>query len=410
MRDHRPARATTIVAAVALAALLVATSTACSREPSAVNRPLVRSTTQQSVSLGFEDVADPKKDWGPVRDRLDQAHVNAVSLAVGRAEWVAFDWAAHPDSVADPGQDHLARAIGETARTPDGEPRLVDLLIDALIPNWIERDPSVAGVDTDGSFAKYASSATALHDGPVGDRFIELLEEVARRYEPDQITFTELKFNGQTFGADDAALYRKMTGARDWPRKADGSIDEQAPEIGAWRSQVIADFLDRAATALDKVAAKTGKRPNLAMDSLINWDDPAAGRPDAGLDYSMITQHADRLVLWAYLGLDERTPADVKRVTAALAQSGLPADKLTISVGLWDEGPAAGSAVSGNNQAAISPQDMAGGVRDAGTNGITAVNVTPYTLMTPEHWTALNKVWTQLPPTGRPSSRPAASP
>ncbi|WP_454856057.1 hypothetical protein [Promicromonospora soli] len=317
-----------------------------------------------------------------------------VSLAVGRPEWVAFDWAAYPEAVADPGRDHLAHAIAGTAEGPDGEPRLVDLLIDGLIPNWIDRDRSVAGVDADGSFAEFTPSASAIHDGPVGKRLLELVEELARRYEPDQITFTELKFNDETYGRDDAALFRKMTGARDWPRKDDGTIDEDAPEIGAWRSQVLGNFLDRAAAVLDDVADETGKRPALAMDVLINWEDLAAGRPSTGLSYPEIARHADRLVLWAYLGLDERKAADLRPLTAALACSGIPIDRFTISVGLWDDAP-----TKGDEQSVISPRLMANGVRAARTNGITAVNVTPYTLMSGAYWAALSEVWTELPPT-----------
>ncbi len=396
----------------ALAITLATILAACSSPPAvpSVNRQLVQTPEQQSISFGLEDVANPEQDWAAVSQRLDEAHVNMVSLAAGRVEWVAFDWSAHPEAVAEPGRDHLAHAIAGTAQGPDGEPRLVDLLIDGLIPSWIERDPSVAGVDADGSFAQYTPSATAIHDGPVGDRFIELVEELARRYEPDQITFTELKFNDETYGADDAALYRKMTGEQDWPRLVDGSIDEEAPEIGAWRSEVLADFLDRAAAVLDDVAAETGKRPGLAMDVLINWDDPSAGRPDAGLGYSQLARPADRLVFWAYLGLEERTPADLEAVTATLIRSGLPADTFTMSVGLWDEGPAADAAATGGSQAAISPQVMADAVRAARAHGVTAINVTPYTLMTDEHWAALNEVWTQLPPTSLPTSPPAESP
>lgn len=386
-------------AAVALAAVLATVQTACSGPTApSVDRPLVQAVAQHSISLGIEDVVNPDQDWNAVRERLEQAHVNAVSIAAGRPEWVAFDWSAHPEAVAEPGRDHLAHAISETARRPDGGPRLVDLMIDALIPRWIESDRSIAGVDADGSFAQFVPSASAIHDGPVGDRYIELMAELARRYEPDQITFTELKFGDETYGADDTALFQEMTGATDWPRRDDGTIDEDAPEIGAWRSQVLADFLDRASAVLDDVAAETGKRPSLAIDLLVNWDDPAAGRPDVGLDHVLLAEHADRLVLWAYLGLEERTPADLERVTAELTRSGIPADRVTVSVGLWDEEPEA-----------ISPQDMVAGVRAAGTNGITAVNVTPYSLMTEEHWAALNEVWTQLPPTGLPAASTSPS-
>lgn len=399
MSRHPAPRTTAAVIAVALATTLAS----CSGDPvpPTVDRPLVQADALQSISFGIEDVVHPEQNWDTVEQRLDDAHVNMVSLAAGRVEWTSFDWPAHPETAAESGRDHLARAIAQTARGADDEPRLVDLLIDALIPSWIGQEPAVGGVGTDGSRSQYTPSATAIHDGPVGERYLELLEELARRYQPDKITFTELKFDDETFGADDAALYRKMTGAPDWPRHADGRIDEEAPEIGQWRSQVLADFLDRAAAVLDDVGAETGKRPSLVMDVLINWDHPVEGRTASGLSIPLLAEHADQLVVWAYLGIDHRTPADLEQVTAALARSDLPMDKLTVSVGLWEHGAPTGS---------ISPREMAGVVAAAGTNGITSVNVTPYTLLTPGHWNALNGVWTERPATSASRRPPAGSP
>jgi hypothetical protein len=397
MNDRHIRRAMMTVAVTALATTLAACSDPV---PPTVDRPLVKANAVQSISFGIEDIADPDQDWDAVTQRLDDAHVNMVTLAAGRVEFTAFDWDAHPETAAESGRDHLAHAIDRLASGPDDQARLVDLLIDALIPRWIEEEPAVGGVGTDGKRSQYVPSATAIHDGAVGERYLELVEELARRYRPDKITFTELKFDDETFGDDDAALYRKMTGEHDWPRLPDGSIDEDAPEIGAWRSQVLADFLDRAGAVLDDVAAETGKRPSLVMDVLIDWTNPTEGRPDAGLSIPLLAQHADELVLWAYLGISDRTPADLEALTAALAGSDLPADKLMVSVGLWDHGAPTGS---------IPPQLMADAARAARTNGITSVNVTPYTLMTPEHWSALNEVWTQLPPT-RSSASPSAGP
>ncbi|GAA2231869.1 hypothetical protein GCM10010413_32640 [Promicromonospora sukumoe] len=384
------ARTTASAATVAVAATLALGGCTADPIPPTVDRPLVRADDVQSISLGIEDVTDNEQDWDAVRERLDAAHANMVTLASGRVEFVAFDWEAHPEAVADEGTDHLAVAIDELAAGPGDEPRLVDILIDALIPKWISEDPSVGGVAEDGSVSKYTPSATAIHDGPVGDRYLELVEELARRYQPDQITFTELKFDDETFGKDDSALYRQMTGEADWPRRDDGSIDQSAPEIGEWRSQVLADLLDRASAVLDDVAADTGKRTKLGMDTLINWDDPTAGVPDSGLSYPVLVEHADRLVLWGYLGIGNHTPRELEDVLAALERSGMPMEKFIVSVGIWDHGEADGT---------ISPKLMAAGVRAADTHGITSVNVTPYTLMTPEHWSALSEVWTTLPAT-----------
>ncbi|GAB3167231.1 hypothetical protein GCM10027059_27680 [Myceligenerans halotolerans] len=408
MDHHRTLRTGTTGATVALATALAVPLSACTADPTppTVDRPLLVAPDFQSMSFGIEDIVDPEQDWDAVEERLDDAHVNAVTLAAGRVEWTAFDWPDHPEVAAEPGRDHLAHAIDNLAHGSDDEPRFVDLLIDALTPAWIARDPAVGGIGADGEPAVSQPSATAVHDGPVGDRYLELLEELARRYEPDQITFTELKFDDETFGDDDAALYREMTGAQDWPRRDGGSIDTEAPEISAWRSRVLAGFVGRAATVLDEVAAETGRRPSLAVDVLVDWDDPHAERPDAGHDYGLLARHADRLVLWAFVGIPRRnrTPDDVDRLTAALARSDVPIDSFTVSVGLWElEG---GRASTIEEQAKITPGEMTGALRGARTNGVTAVNVTPYVLMTDEHWTALSEVWTRRPPTSSSAVSP----
>ena len=65
--------------------------------------------------------------------------------------------------------------------------------------------------------------------------------------------------SGLRLGADDLALYCQMTGATDWPRNADGSINQTDPSIGTWRSQVIAHLLGRMRTALDGVRDGQGR-------------------------------------------------------------------------------------------------------------------------------------------------------
>lgn len=412
MTHHRAPRTATIGTAAAVALSLAASLAACTSDPvpPTVNRPLLTAPDFQSVSFGIEDIVHPDQDWDVVEQRLTDAHVNGVTLAAGRVEWTSFDWPAHPEVAAESGRDHLARAIDQLARAEDGEQRFVDILIDALAPGWIAQDPAIGGVRTDGTRSIHQPSASAVHDGPLGDRLLELLEEIARRYEPDQITFTELQFDDETFGDADAALYREMTGARDWPRLEDGTIDEDAPEIGAWRTQVLADFLDRASDILDEVAEETGKRPALATDVRINWRHPSWGRPDAGHDHNVLAQHVDRIIFWAFVGLSlpHRRPEEVERVTAALARSDIPLDDVTISVGLWRKVPGEVKRPAIKEQATISPEEMAEALRAARTHGVTAVNVTPYVLMTDEHWAALDEVWTRLPPT-HPSSTPVPS-
>jgi hypothetical protein len=337
-----------------------------------------------SVSLGFEDVViddGAAATWDVLRGRLDASHVNLVQLAAGRVEWTAFDWAAHPTAAADPGTDHLGAAIRALTPRPDGSRRQVALTIDALVPAMIAADPRLAGRSSDGRTSTYLPSATALHDGAVGDRLVAFARDLAVRYRPDQIAITELVFGDETFGTDDLSLYRRMTGARDWPRTPGGAIATDAAAIGTWRAAVIYDLLARIRRALDQVTPQVGHRVELAQDVRVNWAQPTAGRPESGADYRVLSQAADQLVLWAYFGTQGRTAADVGRLATALG-----AGRFTISIGMW----------SGADETdVLTAAQLAGALSAA--HQAHALNVTPQSLLSANDWQAIAAAWTSWP-------------
>src|SRR4051794_30902304 len=87
--------------------------------------------------------------------------------------------------------------------------------------------------------------------------------------------------------------------------------------------------------ALDQVNHGTGTHIRPGFDARVNWDDPAAGRPEDGAEYNMLLTAADQLVLWAYFGTVDRSPTDTRSLTAALGDSGVDMRRITISIGLW---------------------------------------------------------------------------
>jgi hypothetical protein len=342
------------------------------------------STLTHSVSLGFEDVVvetDPAATWATLRSRLDASHVNMVQLAAGRIEWTAFNWSAYPEAAADPGTDHLAAAIRALTPRADGARRQVTLTIDALVPAMIAANPQLAGRAADGRRSTSLPSATALHDGIVGDRLVAFARELALRYRPQQIAITELVFGDETFGADDLALYRRMTGAKDWPHTDNGAIATDAAAIGRWRSAVIYDLLARIRRALDQVTPQVGHRVWLAQDVRVNWAHPSAGRPESGADYRILNQSADQLVLWAYFGTQGRSTADVGRLVAALGSG-----RFTVSIGMW----------SGTDETAVLTTSQLAGALVAARSAH-ALNVTPQSLLSADDWRAIASAWTSWP-------------
>lgn len=337
----------------------------------------------RSVSIDFGTVVDPSTDWSAIDERLDAAGANAVELGAGRVEFTAFDWPAHPGAAAEPGQDHLARAARELQRTADDEVREFGLIVDAYVPELIKEDPSIAGVFADGRRSAYQVSAAELTRGAVGQRLVDYVAALGERYRPASIAVTELFLNA-SYGKEDLKLFQEMTGNTSWPRDPDGRLDEDAEVVTTWRSEVLAELLRQMREALDDVAG--GDAVALEMDVRVDWSNPARGAPSTGHRYRELLDAADRLVLWAYLFRQEE-PSDIRRLTATLAEAGFDMERFVVSVGLWATEPSAGPAEP------ISPERFEGALRAAATHGVADVNVTPLSLMTPDHWEVLRKVW-----------------
>ena len=140
---------------------------------------------------------------------------------------------------------------------------------------------------------------------------------------------------------------------------------------------------------LDEVTDQVGHRVQLAQDVLVNWEDPSAGRPDAGHDYKELWQVVDKVVPWVYFDSGDRRVSDIPDLVAALSASA-PAGSFTVSVGLWGDSAAA----DGSQQVVITPKQLAAAL---GAAKSASVNLTPVSLMTDAHWVALDEVWTDWP-------------
>ncbi len=393
-RRLRPAAVLVIVLAAAVVLLVVAVPAVqrwTAEDPPPPLRPSIAPDRVRSVSIDFGLVVDPETSWTDVAGRLDQVRATSVALNAGRVEFTAFDWPAHPEVAAESGTDHLAVAARQLRVGSDGRQRRITLVVDAFIPEWIKSDPSVGGVGAAGQRGPYTASASQLYDGAVGDRLVAYVAALGERYDPSAVELTELFLSRYTFGADDLALYRQMTGAPDWPRNPDGTIFEDDPSIGTWRSEVLAHLLGRMRTALDGVRGGAGAEIDLIMDARVDWENPAAGRPFSGQDYAILLTAVDRLQLWAYLGsptADQRPPSDISALTGALQSAGFDMSRLIVSVGLWS-GPE-----SAEPPGRLSPTTLGEAVTAADQHDVRGVSVTPYTLMTSAHWAALASAWT----------------
>ncbi|WP_043805785.1 hypothetical protein [Paenarthrobacter aurescens] len=365
-----PGTAASLTLAIAVVMSLLLTS-ACAVEPK--NRPADR-----MVNLGFEDVvnSDPLYLTG-LAERLDSVDATAVSLAVGRTDWTAFPLQGQTETesseVARTGRDYVAESISALEFAEDGRKRDVVLTIDALLDRALTAEPALAGRDTSGAASSTFASVSSLRHGKAGSRLASLAAVIAGRYRPTAVNLTELMFDDFTFGEEDLIDFKATTGAKDWPRKNDGSIDASDASISGWRSEAMADIVLKVRTAVEPYGVK------LDMDVRAPRESPSLDRADSGHDYDLLLKQADRLHVWEYVGLNSESSPQTKELAEAMNRRA--GSRISLSVGLW------------GNDGRISAGELATALRDAVLGGATSVSVTPASLMEGQHWDVLKEAW-----------------
>jgi hypothetical protein len=349
---------------------LVAGLDGCSR--TAAPRP-----SERIIGLGFESVVDHADQLSGLARRLNAVNVNGVGISVGRTDWTAFPWHNTTGSPQPVGRntrhDYVADAMRIVGADSRGRRRTVTAVVDTLVSGWIITDPSIAGVSATGQRSTTSASVTALAHGAVGDRVIAFVAEVCKRYRPHAVSLTELFFDTYTFGADDLASYRSATGAEDWPRTKGGAINTGHASIGSWRSAAVTSIVRRvrAVTRSHGVA--------LDMEVRAPWANPASDRRMSGQNYVDLMKVADRLVVWDYFALNNRSPSYTKDLASALANRG--GQRFVMSVGLWAD------------HGTISAADLRTAIRASVAGGVDSVWVTPASLLSQDHWTTLRDMW-----------------
>lgn len=368
-RQRRAVMARRTVLAGAAGAALGFAASACSPQAG----PSVGRPGELLIGIGFEDVVAGKRRWSELAARIAECGATGVSVGVGRPEWVAFPWSEHADRVssqAASGGDLVAGLLQALQQEADLE---VALTLDALVPRMIARTPSLAGRDASGAPSDSFASLTALTAGAVRDSLVELTAEVCARYSPAAVALTELMFDDETFGSDDLKHFQEATGADDWPRTANGSIEIESPEIAEWRSRALASVLGD----LREVTEPAGVR--LDMDVRAPLKDPAADRALSGHDYDVLLSEADRIVLWNYPGLNSTDAQLIRQTSAHLSNTAQ--GRFAVSTGLWTEDADGGSPLSAGVMMEHLWSSTAGGAQ--------SVAITPASLMSGEHWRAL---------------------
>lgn len=364
---------------LALALAVAPTAVACAQGIELTRLDSVPIPPERGVNFGFENVSDATYDWQLVRQKLVDANASAVSLAVGRVEWVAFDWEDHSEVVAvSPGEDLVQKAIDGI-----GDGFTLSLVIDTLVPSMISNDSSIAGRNPAGEKSPDFASVAAIRDGVVGDKIVELSAELATRYDPDRIVLTELMFDDFTFGDDDLASYKKIMNKKDWPRTKTGAIDLRHESIGRWRSEALEHLASR-------IQSKLPSTVQLELDVRAPWDNPESDRALSGHDYELLLKAADRVGVWNYNVMNNVEAKYSQEIAQSLDQRF--GQRYTMSTGLW------------GSEATVTPEEMALSLRYSAKGGASSVSVTPASMMDDNHWQMLNRIWSGGGNTNTPSA------
>lgn len=355
-----------------LVLLLLAIGLAASGCSAADGVPGGGSPDRQVVSAGYETVTDAEATE-QLAQSLAEVEVDSVAISAGRADWAAFQWPNNEDRWASPvgGDDD---PFGDASAVL-GEGRSVIAVLDVFASSYLQEHPDRAAQTVDGEQLDYQVSISELTDGEHGDAIVAMAAALASRDDVDAVNLTELHYDVGGFGPDDEELFESDTGEDGWPRDADGEIDPEDPAIGEWRSERIADFVERVANAVHEHDAE------LLMDVRAPRDGDVDDAVQYGQDYDLLLEHADRLVVWHYVALDGADGSDESQQTLdALVELG--PEQVIVSLGLW-----------GNDDETMPAEQLAEEMTRVRESGLDSVWITPSSLLADEHWEVLRERW-----------------
>ena len=269
------------------------------------------------------------------------------------------------------GVDFLA---DDTARF--GKWAHVDAVVDVFAPNYISQHPAKAAINYLGQASQNLVSTTELVQGEFGQMLLDMVEGIAANYPVQSISFTELDYHSDGYGADDKVSYLAFSGRTDWPRLNNGIINIHDTSIGNWRSHMLDIFLDKAVV----IAHRYGKELFLDVQMSDDKNDPMTNLH--GTNYQLVLEHTDRLVIWGYFGLDGTDPQEFADYAKYLLTFG--AKHVILSIGLWDA-----------TDPAITCDELKAAILACQSGGLANIWVTPSTLMSDAHWLELDQIWGQ---------------
>jgi hypothetical protein len=336
--------------------------------------PSVYTEERPALDLALSTHFDAWKDWrdaiSNVLKRPGVGLATVVGVGAGRPEWTYFRWKGHKENWANHQRGTLDDILYTATKTFHKEGFRVAAIVDPYAPRYIIDNARVASVSYEGEVSEHQVNFIEVIEGSYGELFIEMVEYIGKNYDVDIISLTEIAYRDYSYNSKDLASYEAFHGTKGWPRDDKGDINVDDPLIWEWRSVLMERFLER----LAKVIRRYGKE--FYVDVPVSWKDFSRNGADAGLDYSRVLKHADRIVVWNYFSEEGLAPSISEEISIYLSKN-FPSTSVYLSIGLWGK------------EENVSPDDMDAAVKASLKGGSTNLWISPDYLMTEEHWSRL---------------------
>jgi hypothetical protein len=326
-----------------------------------------------ALRIDYPDLAASRDLVDDLEIRARNAGINMIALGAGRVEWVYFKWLGHENVWANDVKDTEIDYLMEDARRFEKWAH-VNAVVDLFAPNYIKAHPDQAAISYLGVPSQYLVGTMDLVDGEFGQMVLDMIEAISANYPVDSISITELFYHSDGYGSKEKTAYLAYSGRDDWPRTSDGHIDINDRSIGDWRGYELDRYLDRAV----QIAHKHGKQ--MFMDVALSLDNLAKMTNEHGTNYNLVLEHMDKLVIWAYLDLDDYPPEDLFDIGLFLTQ--FDTQRIILSIGLWS-----------SQNPVISPDKLNRAIIAAKNGYMPNIWITPSSLVQAGHWTVLEQLW-----------------
>lgn len=333
---------------------------------------------QTQFRLALSTHFDAWPDWrDAIRKVAERPMINKaeiIGIGAGRSEWVYFRWEGNEASWSNHQKGEPKDMMRLAANTFHSTGARVAAMIDLYAPNYIATHPEAAALRFDGYRSPDQVSLVELTQGKFGTIILNMIDYLAGHYPIDIISLTEIPYYSFSFTAEDLVSYRDFSGQRNWPRDSSGMIDRNDPRIWAWKSQLMEDYIRKAA----EIVHRHGK--DIYIDVPVSWKNFALEGKEAGLDYRRMLKHADKLVLWNYYHLEGKSP-EVSRSLSQYMRKNFPDSSYYISIGLWGS----------NKPADASSLDAA--ISSTLSGGSSQIWITPNDMLSDAHWDSVLRRW-----------------